>query len=60
MDEPRDCHTEWSKSDREGEILYDIPHVWNVKRNDANEFNLQNRKKLTGLGNKLMVAGGKG
>ena len=37
MDGPRDCHTEWSKSDREGEILYDIPYMWNLKRDDINE-----------------------
>ena len=38
MDRPRDCHMEWSKSDREGEILYDIPYMWNLKRNDTNEI----------------------
>ena len=36
MDGPRECHTEWSKSDREGGILYDIPYMWNLKRNDTN------------------------
>ena len=35
---PRDCHTEWSKSDREREILYDISYMRNLKRNDRNEF----------------------
>ena len=30
MDGPRDCHTERSKSDREGEILYDIPYMYNL------------------------------
>ena len=29
-DGPRDCHTEWSKSEREREILYDIPYMWNL------------------------------
>ena len=38
MDGPRECHTGWSKSDRKGEILYDIPYLWNLKRNDANEL----------------------
>ena len=38
----RECHTEWSKSDREGEILYDIPYMWNLK-NDTNEL----RNRLT-------------
>ena len=35
MDGPRDCHTE---SHREGEISHDIPHMWNLKRNDTNEL----------------------
>ena len=34
MDGPRESHTEWSKSDREGEILYDILYTWNLKRNE--------------------------
>ena len=38
MDGPRECHTEGSKSDREGEISYDIPYMQNIKRNDINEF----------------------
>ena len=25
MDGPRECHTEWSESDREGEVSYNIP-----------------------------------
>ena len=27
MDGPRDCHTEWSKSDRERQISYDITYI---------------------------------
>ena len=38
MDGTRDCHTEWSKSDREGEISYGIPYMQNVKRNDTKEL----------------------
>jgi len=57
IDGPIDCHTEWSKSDRGGEISHDIPFIWNLKRNDLQINNLQNRKRLTDLENKLMVAG---
>ena len=34
-----------------------MPCMWNLKRNDINELNLQNRKRLTDLENKLMVTG---
>ena len=33
MDGPRDYHTEWSKSNRERQILYDIIFMWNLKKN---------------------------
>ena len=35
---PREWHTEWSKSDREWEILYDIPYMWTLKGKDTNEI----------------------
>ena len=38
MNVPRDCLTKWNKSDRKGEILYDIPLMWNLKRNGTNEL----------------------
>ena len=31
MDGTRDYHTKWSKSDRERQIPYDIPYIWNWK-----------------------------
>ena len=31
MDGPRDYHTKWSKSERERQIPYGIPYVWNLK-----------------------------
>ena len=37
MDGSRESHTEWSKSERDGEISYDIPHIWTLKRNDTDE-----------------------
>ena len=32
MNGPRDYHAEWSKSDRERQISYDITHMWNLKK----------------------------
>ena len=40
MDGPRDCHTEWSKSNR-GEILHDTPYMCNLRRNDTNTLTKQ-------------------
>ena len=37
MDGPRDYHTEWSKSERERQIPYDIIYMWNLKC-DTNEL----------------------
>ena len=31
MDQTIDYHTKWSKSDRERQIPYDIPYIWNWK-----------------------------
>ena len=55
LDGPRDGHTERSKSDREGEMSHDFPYMWD--RKEIIQVNLQNRKRLTDLENKLMVAG---
>ena len=38
MDGPRDCHTEWNKSDTEREISNDFTYMQNLKRNDTNEL----------------------
>ena len=37
MDRPRDCHTEWSKSDREREVSCDIAYMQNLKKDDTSE-----------------------
>ena len=33
IDGSRDCHTEWSKSNRKGKLSYEISYMWNLKRN---------------------------
>ena len=55
MDGPRDCHTQWSKSDRERQISYDVVYMPNLK-NDTNELIY---KKEIDLENKLMVMVGR-
>ena len=60
MDGPRDCYTEWNKSDRERQISYDIAYLWNLKKVYKWTY-LQNRNGVTDVKNKLMVTkGGKG
>ena len=47
------------KSDRERETLYDITYIWNLKRNDINEFiDKKKKNRLTDLENRLMVIRG--
>lgn len=52
MDEARDHHAEWY-SQTEGEIFYDMPHIWK----EMIQVNLKNRKRHTEK--KIMVAGGR-
>ena len=59
MDRPRDCHTEWSKSDKERQISYDVAYMWNLKKKGYKLTYLQNRNKVTNVENKLMVTTGK-
>ena len=47
-----------SQSDNEGEILYDIPYMWTLKRNDTNERTYKTERD-SDLKNELMVARGK-
>ena len=59
LDGPRDSHTEWSKSDKERQISYDIAYMWNLKSGYKWTY-LQNRNRVTDIKNKLMINGGKG
>ena len=40
-------------SQTEEEMPCNIPYMWSQRRNDANELNLQNRKRLTDLEDEL-------
>ena len=42
---PRDSHTEWAKSDREGEISYGMPSMWNGERNRGRNDRMNFLKK---------------
>ena len=55
MDGPRGYHTKSSKSDREGQVSYDITYMCNLKKWYKWTY-LQNRNRLTE--NKIMVTKG--
>ena len=38
MNGTRDYHIKWSKSDREGQIPYDIIYKWNLKNDQTDLF----------------------
>ena len=59
MDGPRPCSTEWSKSDKERQISYDIAYMWNLKKGYKWTY-LQNRNRVTDIENKFMVTEGEG
>ena len=57
MNWPRDGHIEWSKSDRERQISYDITYMWNLKIRYKWTY-LQNTNRITDVENKLMATKG--
>ena len=60
MDGPRDCHTEWSKSEREKQILYINVYMWNIEKWYRWTY-LQSRNTDTDVENKRMdTEGGRG
>ena len=59
MDGPRDCYTEWSKWEREKQILYINAYMWNLEK-WYRWTGLQGRNWDTDVENKLMdIKGGK-
>ena len=61
MDGPRDCHTKWSKPERERQISYDITYMWNLKKKkdtkDTNELIYKTETDID-LENEFMVTRG--
>ena len=57
MDEPRDYHTKWSKSERERQIAFNITYMWNLKKWCKWTY-LQNRNRLRDIENKFTVTKG--
>ena len=60
ISEHRSCTRHCSKPSLcEGDISFDIPYMWNIKRNDTNEL-IYKTESDSNLENELMVATGKG
>ena len=57
VDGPRDCHTEWSKSEREKQISYINAYMWNLE-NSYRWTGLQGRNRDTDVENKRMDSKG--
>ena len=57
MDGPRGYHTKWNKLDRERQLSYDIPYMWNLKKWYKWTY-LQDRNRPTDIENKLLVTKG--
>ena len=59
VDRPRPCHTDWSKSEREKQILYNIAYMWNLEKWYRWTY-LQSKGRVTDIENKLMVTKAEG
>ena len=57
MVEPRAYYTEWSKSEREKQILYTIAYIWNLERLYWWNY-FQDSNGDTDIDNRLMDTGG--
>ena len=56
VDGPRDCHTKWSKSEREKQISCNIVYVWNLEKWYRWTY-LQSRNRNTDVENGYMNTG---
>ena len=55
--EPRDCHTQRSKSEREKQILDNITYMWNLEKCYRRDY-LQSWNRGTDIENRCMDIGG--
>ena len=67
MDGPRDCHTEWSKSEREKQLSYINAYMWNLEElyrwtslQDRNRDTDVEKKRMDTKGGKWQGGGGDG
>ena len=51
---PKNWNTEWSKSDRENQILFDITHMWHLNKVYKWTY-LKNRNRVTNIENKFLL-----
>ena len=58
VDEPRACYTEWSRSEREKQILYINTYMWNLEK-WYRWIYLQIRNRDTDVENKYMDTNGR-
>ena len=59
VDEPGAYYTEWSKSERERQIVYINTYIWNLER-WYQRFHMQGRKVDTDIKNRLLDSVGEG
>ena len=52
MDGPRDYHAKWNKAASERQISHDIAFMWSLKRKGYKWTYIQNRNRITDIGNK--------
>ena len=43
MDEPKNYHTKWSKSDRGRQISYEVTNMWTLIKNDTKVLRKQTK-----------------
>ena len=58
MDGTSGSHADWSKSERERQIPYDIAYIWNLRYSTNEPFH--RKEKIMDLENRLVVAKGEG